>query len=460
MLLQVLPDEKRRGCLAELNAMPDISFEREMNMAYAHSRLIDLLPGSPLNSLSMLHRYMPKGPRAKIAWQEVLFASGESDGPAKVGEEGAGPESDSQFSAGNINTNDADFDTGNINTVSNPVASLTGAASADPTTTTAGSASLPPVIAAPAAVASPSITDPPRTPSDVSSAPDPASSAHVGVENIVAPLTAMHVDDDLQNDVGALSWEQMDESDFWPELKQAVKAFRRGSAWGSVWISLIDSFLVFEEMAGYVDNGKIKLGTDYRPSVIADFMRQRRNWSKKWDIGDLEVFGQSFWKWWRSLQPSSRIHEDRLIKLDIVDWDGLQDKSGRNGITLVIGVLLWWGEAVSDLTDAAGPGRREDWVLAVTDVTWALDNMIRHATFRKVSKASLNSSSPKRTAAEADIEKENTPLAKASNFSSTTFMELIFVCTVAIEEEVIYVQVSASSACIQRTFYTLDFRYT
>ncbi|KAF8874308.1 hypothetical protein CPB85DRAFT_1186825, partial [Mucidula mucida] len=111
---------------------------------------------------------------------------------------------------------------------------------------------------------------------------------------------------------------------------------------GSVWISLIDSFLVFEEMAGYVDNGKIKLGTDYRPSVIADFMRQRRNWSKKWDIGDLEVFGQSFWKWWRSLQPSSRIHEDRLIKLDIVDWDGLQDKSGRNGITLVIGVLLWW----------------------------------------------------------------------------------------------------------------------
>ncbi|KAF8898176.1 hypothetical protein CPB85DRAFT_1439994 [Mucidula mucida] len=241
---------------------------------------------------------------------------------------------------------------------------------------------------------------------------DPSSPVIDSHDDRIAPLAEMHVDVDLQDDVAALDWDSVDESAFWPELKEAFKVFQRGSTWGTVWISLIDLFLVFEEMAGFLDDSKIKLPTNDCPSVIADFMCQRRNWSEKWPVGDLDVFSPLFWKWWRSLQPNTRIHEDRLIKPDFVDWDSLQDKSGRNGMSLVIGALLWWGEAVSDLTDEAGSARREDWVLAVADVTWALDNMIRHATFRKVS------CSAKRTAAEANMDKENAPLSKASSLLS------------------------------------------
>ncbi len=434
-LLELLPDAARRDCLAELHAMPNISFEREMNIAYAHSRLIAIMPGSPLNSQSFLHKYMPKVRGEKNPWHIALFGNQESEGSDSEEDDTAGAPAAVPI----VGPADAFVDAPPAASTTAPPAASTAAPTAAPATASPAAPIVDPApvetstavnVTSPTPAAVEVFPNPAPTPLNIS---DPPSLANVddstptvsADDKFIAPLTEMHVDDELRDDVDTLHWDQVDKSKFWPELKQAFDAFRRGSAWGTVWISLIDSLLVFEEMAGFVDDGKTKLATDHRPSVVADFMRLRRNWAKKWPVGDLNDFVPSFWKWWRSLQPTTRIHEDRLIKPDFVNWDGLQDKSGRNGITLVIGVLLWWGEAVSDLTDVAGSAQRENWVLAVTDVTWALDNMIRNATFRKVSKTASASTSVKRTSTEADVDKENDPVAKASTDSLKRFSKLM-----------------------------------
>ncbi|KAF9028265.1 hypothetical protein BDZ89DRAFT_912448, partial [Hymenopellis radicata] len=111
---------------------------------------------------------------------------------------------------------------------------------------------------------------------------------------------------------------------------------------GTLWRALIDSLLVFEEKASFVDDPKITLGTNHRPNIVAEFMKDRRNYSKTRRIDSLEEFKSTFWCWWKSFQPSARLSGDSLTKPDCIEWEKLQDKSGRNGIILVIAVLFWW----------------------------------------------------------------------------------------------------------------------
>ena len=53
----------------------------------------------------------------------------------------------------------------------------------------------------------------------------------------------------------------------------------------------------------------------------------------------------------------------------------------------MLGCLLWWGDVVCDAVDddAAAAASKIDWTLAVEDVTWVIEDMVKNVYFTKSS---------------------------------------------------------------------------
>ncbi len=70
-------------------------------------------------------------------------------------------------------------------------------------------------------------------------------------------------------------------------------ALCRGRDWVNLtWARIVDTFLVFEERSGFIDDTKLSFGmAAFRPAVIATFMKNHRNYIKKWPVKtDLDDF--------------------------------------------------------------------------------------------------------------------------------------------------------------------------
>ncbi|KAJ7754864.1 hypothetical protein B0H16DRAFT_1235213, partial [Mycena metata] len=121
-----------------------------------------------------------------------------------------------------------------------------------------------------------------------------------------------------------------------------------------------------------------------RPNVVKDWMKYARKWDAKVDLLTKEVgprtvvgsFSATWWAWWGSVQPASR---ERLAGGALTrperhgsEWEVLGKTSGRNGLLLFVGCLLWWGEAVADGGDTLLVA---DWQEAVSDVVWVLSEV-------------------------------------------------------------------------------------
>ncbi|KAF8873096.1 hypothetical protein CPB85DRAFT_1260637 [Mucidula mucida] len=153
----------------------------------------------------------------------------------------------------------------------------------------------------------------------------------------------------------------------------------------------------------FIDNAKASFGTAaLRPAVIATFMKNHRNYSKMWPVKtNLDDYGKGWWMWWKSAQTPSRLDNEALLKPELVEWGGLETKSGRNGFALVLASLLWWGEDIyaavstATLSDedntpsdeavlalATASRQRTDWEAAVADVAWTLEHIVRTASFK------------------------------------------------------------------------------
>ncbi|KAJ7062980.1 hypothetical protein B0H15DRAFT_794756, partial [Mycena belliarum] len=99
-------------------------------------------------------------------------------------------------------------------------------------------------------------------------------------------------------------------------------------------------------------------------------------------------FGESWWAWWRALQPKWRNIGSGTIwpqqfgrRLATGDgaWTPLRHP-GPNGVFLVILGLFWWGHALAKNRDASmpwGKGKGEvGWTTGVSDVTWMVEGLI------------------------------------------------------------------------------------
>ena len=97
----------------------------------------------------------------------------------------------------------------------------------------------------------------------------------------------------------------------------------------------------------------------------------------------LDTFPDQFKEWWQTLQPPERgeVGDERPTSpIPAPSWSALQ-RSGRNGLYLVILGLFWWRHALETIVD--GPGRalaHNNWESAAIDVLWVLSAWATHSS--------------------------------------------------------------------------------
>ena len=104
--------------------------------------------------------------------------------------------------------------------------------------------------------------------------------------------------------------------------------------------------------------------TDIRPNEIGVWMKTRRLWIDI-PIANIDSYTIAWWSWWVALQPEER--KQHVVGNDAnpltmptidMDWKKLR-KTGKNGLSLVMVTLIWWGKMSSC---------SEEWKMAVMDV--------------------------------------------------------------------------------------------
>ncbi|KAJ7129819.1 hypothetical protein C8R43DRAFT_1134082 [Mycena crocata] len=182
----------------------------------------------------------------------------------------------------------------------------------------------------------------------------------------------------------------------WPqELKNALGGCGRFKAeGGGEWEECVAGVIALEKAWGFPEKGLLATpgGRDGRPSEVALFMKTRRKWEEANELekkggvraapGPRDVAGsmsQRFWAWWELFQPEGRFDEEGNLRnaADVSEdaWDEVAKTHGRNGMLMVLGCLLWWGEAAAASEDPSP--LLEDWKLAVVDVTSVLTETLK-----------------------------------------------------------------------------------
>ncbi|KAJ7510751.1 hypothetical protein B0H11DRAFT_1644256, partial [Mycena galericulata] len=94
-------------------------------------------------------------------------------------------------------------------------------------------------------------------------------------------------------------------------------------------------------------------------------------------LAELEEVRGTFWRWWRGMQPEERrMAEGVMSRKSGIDWAGLRDYSGKNGLLQVMMVLGWWGDKAHG-EKVGGHEEVAQWESAVDDVAWALEEMVK-----------------------------------------------------------------------------------
>ncbi|KAJ7300714.1 hypothetical protein DFH08DRAFT_725022 [Mycena albidolilacea] len=152
---------------------------------------------------------------------------------------------------------------------------------------------------------------------------------------------------------------------------------------GGSWDFCIEGLIALERVGGFATKSPVPVpqgNKDVRPEEVPSFMRYARKWDKPVPLksvpGPVTVkgsFAEWWWEWWSRIQPASSVlpsgkfMSSRLVPVE--DWSEVVQMTGKNGMLLYVGALLWWGDAV-----AAGEDESlvKEWKIAVVDVASVL----------------------------------------------------------------------------------------
>ncbi|KAK0499316.1 hypothetical protein EDD18DRAFT_1349495 [Armillaria luteobubalina] len=157
----------------------------------------------------------------------------------------------------------------------------------------------------------------------------------------------------------------------WPEWFAVAREYLGKFRLGKEWDHVVDALSIVEGQWGFIKTGKPLQRTDRPPQVSLWIQNGRLH--DPTPLGDRDIFAQSWWRWWRQMQPDSHgVGEGEgpvsvESRCDSGEWDKM-DKPGQNGLYSVVASLAWWGESVSH-----NIGAWKEWCAAVDDVLWALE---------------------------------------------------------------------------------------
>ncbi|KAJ6448418.1 hypothetical protein C8R47DRAFT_1231038 [Mycena vitilis] len=247
---------------------------------------------------------------------------------------------------------------------------------------------------------------------------------------------AAGTDDDGEGEM----WENQDMSRWPVELQNAFAGFARGRTWGGKeWKACILKLLAFEKAWGFREKGMLSTSTEERPDNIQKFMGYGRKWGSPMALG-MEIgprtldesFASQWWLWWGVVQPKARQSMDgewkEVKSVEVSAWKEVVAKmSGRNGMSLYVGALLWWGEAAAEAEDGS-EALLADWRSAVEEVTAVLEQATKvvgtvaanAAVSRGAAKPVPKTRGTKRKTPDSQpnaVNKENRPLRKRTRQS-------------------------------------------
>ncbi|KAJ7828586.1 hypothetical protein B0H14DRAFT_2594594 [Mycena olivaceomarginata] len=180
-------------------------------------------------------------------------------------------------------------------------------------------------------------------------------------------------------------WEAEEDEDWPEELRKAFRGFKRGKGWGGeAWMCCVRELIALEQAGGFQVKGMTVPQGDgtVRPVEVPNFMQRTRKWDKTLALtsapGPISAagsFSRRWWDWWVRVQPESRVLENGKLKsaalVPVEEWKKVLMMTGKNGMLLYVGALLWWGEAAAGAEEGSTDLLR-DWAVAAIDIACVL----------------------------------------------------------------------------------------
>lgn len=118
------------------------------------------------------------------------------------------------------------------------------------------------------------------------------------------------------------------------------------------------------------------------PAEVGDWLKQGCTMEYVPELGrkDVKVLGESWWAWWKALQPEWRniLGVEGCLEGDHQtgngDWDCLWHP-GANGLMMVLIGLKWWGLLITKHYGIGSMWMR-NWEAAVEAVLWVMTSMV------------------------------------------------------------------------------------
>ncbi|KAJ6464242.1 hypothetical protein C8R47DRAFT_1079626 [Mycena vitilis] len=182
-------------------------------------------------------------------------------------------------------------------------------------------------------------------------------------------------DGEEEEEVVAAMWSQ-DTGEWSEELRNAFVGYARAKSWGGKeWEEVVTELIALERARGFAQKGLLLAPRTAatRPCEIEGFMRHNRKWAMPMKLtsqigprSEATTFAARWWVWWDLVSKAG----ESADTVPSAEWEELGKMTGRNGVLLYVGALLWWGDAAVKSTDAET--LLAEWRLAVEDVRGAL----------------------------------------------------------------------------------------
>ena len=211
---------------------------------------------------------------------------------------------------------------------------------------------------------------------------DPVSSDGIAASASILPMamdtstdaaTSPRRDPSASPDVETSAIEKDDSA--WPDwFSNGYRPLKEADL-GKKWENLLVKYVDLEARSGFASPRGIKhaLTSNKRPAEVEWWIGRARKSQPV--IEDVPKFAESFWAWWKGLQPMWRDVSQTSGILTSVhqqgdgDWVELQ-KPGQNGFLTVMSLLCWWGQV--SCTEA----EMVEWRAAIEDVDWVLAQIL------------------------------------------------------------------------------------
>jgi hypothetical protein len=165
--------------------------------------------------------------------------------------------------------------------------------------------------------------------------------------------------------------------DSWPSWFKNGFVPLKGAKLGEKWESLLAKYVSIEAWAGFISpkGAAHAFGVDKHPAEVEWWIACARK--PKPVVKDVMKLQDSFWAWWKGLQPQWReaskvdsplMNAHRYPQRGDSGWKVL-DKPGQNGFLTVVSLLCWWGQALCN-------GNIEMTGWHVANVEWVLTQML------------------------------------------------------------------------------------